>query len=542
MVTSVARFFLPHGDALNSAEKASISRLVGACRHYEQFNLQTSEGADAAAAYLASLEAAANVLQIPSENRSYRSAFPLNYRSLFPGEARCYRVDVLEASIEHYNVMWVNGEKFEFSAEATQRAEALQNAWCDLGVVLDRWGRAAARGNSMSQANVSPRSMRPTRAELRTALEMLDSAWAGFEERYISELVDIEAKARSLIVTAIEREQRLEAIEKKHGEDCQDVAEYREGLELLVAAVARLNSVANVQRKGRDDLHFQVLVDAKDVLRRCKAASWSSEAGQAARILSLDVEESFQALRQYFRDVAHCLERVDPHLGNNQGLVDRLMDWEESWEVGTGYLQQRRVLDALCDAVADIKKAQRIAPKLASMCEECDVELFLVLPRLVWLRFLSKPICQVPLLARILPHHVSDSGSSTKGGSKKKASAPVMSKSLQGLLESYVRVDQQLQLAAPHGTASPEAGTITKEILVKKLVDSDADPAEVFGSLLPSHRQAVQARVDELLLELEGWSMELQRHCPEDWNQYSAVLVRCLQSDETKDRSRPFTV
>lgn len=542
MLTSVARFFMPHGDALNSAEEATISRLVGAYQHYENFNLQTAEGADAAAAYLASVEAAANALQIPSENRSYRAAFPLNYRSLFPGEARCYRVDVLEASIEHYNVIWVNGEKFEFSHEATQRAESLQQAWYALGAVLDRWGRAATRGHSMSQANVSPRSMRPTRVELRSALEMLDSAWAGFEDRYISELVDIEAKARSLIVTAIEREQRLEALEKKYGEDCQDVAEYREGLKLLVAAVARLNSVANVQRKGRDDLHFQVLIDAKDVLRRCKAIGWSVEAGQAARILSSDVEESFQALRQYFRDVAHCLERVDPHLGNNQGLVDRLMDWEESWEVGTGYLLQRRVMDALCDTVAEIKKAQRIAPKLASMCEECDVELFLVLPRLVWLRFLSKPTTQVPLLARLLPHHVSDSGSSIKGGSKKEASAPVMSKSLQGLVDSYASVDQMLQQAAPYGVGSPEAGTITKEILVKKLVDSDADPAEVFGSLVHPQRQAVQAVVDELLLELEGWSMELQRHCPEDWNQYSAVLVRCLQTDETKDRSRPFTV
>lgn len=537
MLTSVARWLLPQGDALNSAEEAIISRLVGACRHSESFNLQSSEGADSATAYLAAVEAAANVLQIQPQSRSYRAAFPLNYRSLFPGEARSYRVDVLEASIEHYNVIWVNGEKFEFSAEATQRAEALQNAWYDLGQVLDRWGQAAARGNSISQAGVAPSSMRPTRAELRHALETLDAAWACFEERYISELVDIEAKARSLIVTAIEREQRLDVLEKQYGEDCDDVAEYREGVKLLVAAVARLNSVANVQRKGRDDLHFQVLIDAKAVLRQCKATGWSSEAAQAARNLSLDVVESFQAIRHYFREVAHCLERVDPHLGNNQGLVDRLMDWEESWEVGTGYLQQRRVLDALCDAVAEIKKAQRVAPKLASMCEECDVELFLVLPRLVWLRFLSKPACQGPLLARLLPHHVMESESAMKGGTK--GSPPTTSKKLQALLDSYASIDHLL-----HVTVQPPdlSGSITKDVLVKKLVDSDADPADVFRSLPPSQRPGMQARVDELILELEGWSMELQRHCPEDWNQYSAVLVRCLQSDETKDRTRPFTV
>lgn len=40
--------------------------------------------------------------------------------------------------------------------------------------------------------------------------------------------------------------------------------------------------------------------------------------------------------------------------------------------------------------------------------------------------------------------------------------------------------------------------------------------------------------VQEFVLELETWSMELQRRCPEDWNQCSAVIMRALQAPERK--------
>ena len=63
---------------------------------------------------------------------------------------------------------------------------------------------------------------------------------------------------------------------------------------------------------------------------------------------------SFDAMRSYLREVERCLERVDPHLCNNAGLVSRLVDWEESWEVGTRHVQNERLLDAICDLVAEI--------------------------------------------------------------------------------------------------------------------------------------------------------------------------------------------
>ena len=51
--------------------------------------------------------------------------------------------------------------------------------------------------------------------------------------------------------------------------------------DLLVACIARLNSVANFRRKGRDDLRVDVLRDAVDALRLVKEAEADGAGAQA---------------------------------------------------------------------------------------------------------------------------------------------------------------------------------------------------------------------------------------------------------------------
>jgi len=531
------RFFNAFPDSLNTAEDAAVNTLAAASRHAAGLDIKSSAGVDSCAAYLNAVEATATQLQIPPTQRSYRASFPLNYRSLFPSEARSYRADVLEASLEHYNVIWVNGEKFEFSAEATKRAEELQVAWIDLGTMLERWNR--------SRAGSHDNSPRPTRQDLTSVLKALDSAWASFEERYISELVQIEAKARGHIVQAIELERQLKQLEMQYGEEAWKIPDYREVQRGLVTAVARLNSVANVNRKGRDDLRVEVLQEAHSALRQCNAAGdIGQEAANlltATKILSTDVVDSFEAMRVYLRDVANQLERVDPHLGNNGGLVNRLVDWEESWEVGTSYLQQKRVLHALCDAVAEIHRVQSFAPKLADMCEECDVELFMVLPRLMWLRFLVEPEQQMPLLARLLPHRFGAASSET----------PTLGQDLRSFSEKYARAE--CALARLCGTAGhPEplfrglgSTADARQLLAKRVIcgsDDETNAVYAYAAIHDAHVEEAKAQVEDLMHELEAWSIELQRHCPEDWNQYSAVLVHCLRTEAEKERKGPFGV
>jgi hypothetical protein len=212
--------------------------------------------------------------------------------------------------------------------------------------------------------------------------------------------------------------------------------------------------------------------------------------------------------------------------------VARLVDWEESWEVGTAYLQQKRMLHALCDAVAEIHRVQEVAPRLADMCEECDVELFMVLPRLIWLRFLSQPSEQMPLLARLLPHRFGAASSST----------PTLGADLETLFHKYNQVVSSLATMRADFDSSEDSLVESRTMLAKRVISDDEEAYFVYVGVPPAHVDYARAQVEGLMHELEAWSIELQRHCPEDWNQYSAVLVHCLRTEAEKERKGPFGV
>lgn len=538
MLPNIRKLLGKDVDSLSAAEEVAVARLAATHRQLlvdgGRVNTKSEAGFNACAMFLDGLDAAARVMRLDAAPRSYRVVFTINYRALFPDEARSYRVDVLEASIEQYAVIWVNGDKFEFSAEAMRRAEALQRAWSELGGLLDRW----------SQASEQPRSAtRPARSELRNTLVTLDFAWASFEHKYITELIEIEEKARRLIVQAIEHERCLQLLEAHHGEGeaLQELPDYHEEQKRLVGCIAHLNSVANFRRKGRDDLGVEVLFDAVATLRRCDDAERdgrSTETLSAARTLATDVVESFSAMRDYLREVERCLERVDPHLCNNVGLVARLVDWEESWEVGTRYVQHEKLLGAVCDLVAEIRVAQRLAPSLTTMCDECDVELFMVLPRLIWLRFLAKPQQHTELLKSLLPHRFGGS----KGAPDEQTSQNAWDSEVESFIEKF-RSAEDVLMRAPAGKAAAEssAAKLAWEVFVKRVVNGNGTE-DAYSSLAPGLREHARVAVEDVIHELERWSIELQRYCPEDWNQCSAILVQCLTGGGQKSKQAPFRV
>jgi hypothetical protein len=262
-------------------------------------------------------------------------------------------------------------------------------------------------------------------------------------------------------------------------------------------------------------------VNALRLVEEAKAEGAGAQAMAAARILATDVVDSFSAMREYLREVELCLERVDPHLCNNAGLVARLVDWEESWEVGMRYVQRTPLLRALCDFVTDIRAAQRLVPAFTSMCNDCDVELFLVLPRMIWLRYLKQPE-DIELLKSLLPHHF------------ELAKEP--HSELQILNDKFRRVKDLMVGADPNGEAA------AWETLVRRVVGGSSFAEKLYESLPSDLAQTVPVAVDELMHELERWSIELQRHCPEDWNQCSAVLVQCLTEVSRERRRDSFHV
>jgi len=496
-------------ETFNTPEEHNINELAGV---YAQFvrdggrvNTKSEPWHNSCAAFLDTLDRTAAKLRLETAPRKYRSAFTVNYRALFPDDQRHYRVDVLRASIDQCAAIWVNGDTFEFSPEVIRLARGLQSSWAEVGSILERWDQ------SMDQS--SRRKFRPSRSEMHMSLVTLDRAWASFEHKYIAELIGIEEKARKYLVAAVEHESKMSEIEamfERKRESLNSCAAYIKVRQDFITCLARLNSVANTRRKGRDDITDEVLVQAIAVLQDCKTKSRDavSEVARTASLLASDCVESFDAIRLYVRQVGDCLECVDPNLCKNAGLVARLVDWEESWEIGSQYVQKQELLKSVCNLVAQVKKAQHLVPALITMCEDCDVELFLVLPRKVWLCYLCEPDMHQGLVESLLPHRFE------KGPDAE----------LTSFFQSFHRVMDSICQA--FGVDSAE------DVLVERAV---LGSSSVKATLSKAH-------IENFMLELERWSMELQRKCPEDWNQCSSVLIQCLTGGSQKDRSGEFVV
>jgi len=336
------------------------------------------------------------------------------------------------------------------------------------------------------------------RSDFVGMLAAIDLAWAGFERGYILELMNIEDKARSWLSEAIHCESELSDFEAQN----RRFAGSRKHCELqqrFVRSLAKLNSVANNQGKGRDDFDAEVLERAAVVLQTSNphVDKHQAFATETAHALAKEVKESSDAMRKYLREVSTCMECVDPHLCKNIGLVERLVDIEESWELGALYVQRKMTLDTLCDWVSQIKVAQGLSASFAAMCENCDVEMFLVLPRMIWLCFLRNADIQTELMSSLLPNRF----------------GTYADVELQKLCQQFQKV----------------SSAFAWETLLLKAVAG------------PSSSGAGEG-LDRFMLELERWSMELQRSNPKDWNQCSSVVMQCLTGGPQKERDMEFNV
>merc|ERR1712217_893974 len=101
---------------------------------------------------------------------------------------------------------------------------------------------------------------------------------------------------------------------------------------------------------------------------------------------------------------------------------------------------------------------------------------------------------------------------------------------LKTLVDQYSEVVHVLEKARPAASLPSPPKDVAWEVLVKRAVLGVAETHETHGRCLPGSQQFVE----DLMREVERWSLELQRHCPEDWNQFSAVLVHALPEARQK--------
>jgi len=179
--------------------------------------------------------------------------------------------------------------------------------------------------------------------------------------------------------------------------------------------------------------------------------------------------------------------------------------------------------------VEQIKAAQLIAPALTSMCQDCDVELFMVLPRLIMLSFVAEPAGQCKaVIASLVPHRF-------------KTSDPAgLCEQLATFVQDFRTLVQAMSSLCPVGKQPPRA--IAWEVLVKRAVAGNTNCGALY-SALNSSMHAARPAIEGFMRDLEFWSVHLQRHCPEDWNQFCSVIVDSLAcEDQRKVRTERFQV
>eukprot|EP00930_Biecheleria_cincta_P040024 TRINITY_DN27459_c0_g1_i2.p1 TRINITY_DN27459_c0_g1~~TRINITY_DN27459_c0_g1_i2.p1 ORF type:complete len:651 (-),score=109.85 TRINITY_DN27459_c0_g1_i2:77-1960(-) len=281
----------------------------------------------------------------------------------------------------------------------------------------------------------------------------------------------------------------------------------RAAMEDLFAQVCRLNAY-----RGRENIEFEVLEAAADaylsseqgVGSECNSAARSSLAAQ--QLLASTVLSSFVHLREHLSKITNIM-RIDPQLSNNASLMQRLAAFEESCELGAQFLMKPDLLNALCSVAAEAAGAKHDAPEFRTILEDQDADLFLILPRLVLLRGLASP-SHAALVEVFLPHHFGSPASDDQAGNSSTKQGP--SEQMQCLMKDFERASEML------GTV----GGYHQRTLVRRAVLGFQ--AEGQGD--------VDGAVDRFMLRLEGFSMELQRYRPRDWNRCCSILLQCIEA------------
>jgi hypothetical protein len=232
-----------------------------------------------------------------------------------------------------------------------------------------------------------------------------------------------------------------------------------------------------------------------------------------------------QDIKNYLHEFSDCLHHVHPELQKNPTLVKCLEALEMAWEQCHRYIEDKNVRLALDYMQCDVELVQRMLPHFMCICQDSDPEFFLTLPRIMWLSFLRCPEASShvePLLQSLVPHVFIKGGASSTGLLSKESGH------VRDLIERF-QSNQTLLVDAHIDGTSPCVRTSAWKILVGRAVmGSCKDDSRFCDRLEPSRQKECAASVESLMLELERWSMELQRHRPMDWNELVGMLVQCL--------------
>lgn len=176
----------------------------------------------------------------------------------------CYLTEILDSAQEGFPYLWVNGEKYVFSPDVLDAGRKLfQQFRMIQNIIRNVYDRIIE-----DTVNITVQSIVEDMAK---HLDEFDHTWVTYEQIYVVELMLIEQDARRFITEAIKTDKELAQIEqreKARGRIVVDTAEYTEKRGNLIIILGKINSVANPEGMGRDDLGPEILLAAEGIYRR----------------------------------------------------------------------------------------------------------------------------------------------------------------------------------------------------------------------------------------------------------------------------------
>lgn len=357
-------------------------------RSDSNYDLESEDGQRSCKKFLNQVERLCEVFKAQTASRTYRNEFSKAYKVLYKEGSLCYLTEILDSAQERIPHLWVNAEKYVFSKEVLEAGARLFSSFLKLQHVLkDLYNRVCEETGDGVLA--------PILQELTFTLNIFDAHWVEFEQLYVLELMLIESDARRYIFQAIEVEKDLQAIENKEkamGRLLAESREYHHRRVTLVDIIGKINSVANIEGKGRDDLTLEILTTAEAFTRKIFVTQ-----SRAVLLLAEQIKQVFMGFRSLLRRYDQNIEVVDPQLRNNPELVEALTRFETTWEKGkTYFLNSKRCAQVIYFSTF-IESLSEKYPDFREQLDCRDAELFLSLPGLVVLKCLEnqdKGICR----------------------------------------------------------------------------------------------------------------------------------------------------
>lgn len=209
-------------------------------------------------------------------------------------------------------------------------------------------------------------------------MEDFDRKWTIYEKFYVFELMLIEKDARRHIINAIEIEEEIktyEIRERLKGRVVIRSQVYDKLRRDFLETICRINTLANSEGKGRDDLTIDILISAENILRKV-----SDLKSKAVRKLAIQIKATFSNIRTLFRKYGKNLDAVDPQMKNNLDLADALLAFEKAWEKGKEYLVEPVICQMLISFSRLIESITEKHKEMKEKIEAMDTEVFIIIP------------------------------------------------------------------------------------------------------------------------------------------------------------------